>query len=380
MKAVTVTQLTEYISRRLSEDVNLRKLVVEGEISGLSFSGPHAYLTLKDEKSSIRCAIWGSYLKSIDKSLLENGKNIIAYGEISPYARNGSYSLSIKLIEDAGEGKLMAEFNRIRKLLEDEGLFDNKYKKPLPEFPSLIGVVTSDTGAAIEDIKKIILGKNDYASILIFPTIVQGDNAPASIISNIELANSVSRSGRKIDVLIVGRGGGSAEDLAAFNDEGVARAIFGSEIPVISAVGHQSDTSISDFVADVRAETPTAAADMAVPNTDDLRNDIEYFKDGLLTAMQNKLMAERQYLDNRRDLLYSNMRGKIAETRIVLEKAKVMLRENDPRNILEKGYAIVSDENGKFISDIGSVEVGNTYNVTLKDGTFKAAVSDKEGK
>ena len=264
MKPVTVSQVNEYIAKKLRDDLNLRGLAVEGEISGLSRSGQHYYLTLKDAESQIRCAIWGSNAAKIDMSLVQNGQKIVAVCDISPYARGGTYSLSIRYVEAAGEGDLAAEFRRVKEKLEKEGLFDRKYKKPIPEFPYRVGVVTSATGAAIEDIRKIITAKNDFTDIIIFPALVQGIGAVNSICSNIRIANELSKNGMHIDTLIVGRGGGSPEDLAAFNDEEVARAIFASEIPVISAVGHEIDFSISDFVADARAETPTAAADMAV--------------------------------------------------------------------------------------------------------------------
>jgi exodeoxyribonuclease VII large subunit len=275
----------------------------------------------------------------------------------------------------------MAEFNRIKKLLEDEGLFDRKWKKPIPEFPVRVGIVTSATGAAIEDIKKIITSKNDLTDILIFPTQVQGEGAPASIIRNIELANSLAASGLRIDTLIVGRGGGSPEDLAAFNDEGVARAIFASEIPVISAVGHESDVSISDFVADLRAETPTAAADIAVMNTFELKDEIAYCRQMLMKAMRQKIESERMLLSSRTDLLHSNMRGKITEARSAVEKAMIMIRENDPRNIFTKGYAAVTDTEGNIIPGVDSIEEGCSYTVRMRDGSFTALASDvtKEG-
>ena len=278
MKPVTVSQVNEYIAKKLRDDLNLRGLAVEGEISGLSRSGQHYYLTLKDADSQIRAAIWGSNAIKIDMSLVENGKKIVAICDISPYSKGGTYSLSIRHVEAAGEGDAAAEFNRIKEKLEKEGLFDKKHKKPIPVFPYRVGVITSATGAAIEDIRKIITAKNDLTDILIFPTVVQGIGAVNSIIENIKQANELNRIGLHIDTLIVGRGGGSAEDLAAFNDENVARAIFASDIPVISAVGHEVDFSISDFVADMRAETPTAAADIAVMNTFELRDDIENSK------------------------------------------------------------------------------------------------------
>ena len=381
MKPATVTQVNEYIAKKLRDDFRLRNLPVEGEISGLSRSGQHIYLTLKDAGSMIKCAIWASNIRRIDTSLLENGRKVIVIADISPYAKGGSYSLSITHIEDAGQGALMAEFNRIKKLLEDEGLFDKKWKKPIPEFPLRVGIVTSATGAAIEDIKKIITSKNDLTDILIFPTQVQGEGAPASIIHNIELANSLAASGLRIDTLIVGRGGGSPEDLAAFNDEGVARAIFASQIPVISAVGHESDVSISDFVADLRAETPTAAADIAVMNTYELRDEIVYCRQMLMKAMRQKIESERLLLSSRTDLLHSNMRGKITEARSAVEKAMIMIRENDPRNIFSKGYAAVTDSDGHILPGVDSIEEGGSYTVRMRDGSFTALASDvkKEG-
>ena len=381
MKPATVTQVNEYIAKKLRDDFRLHNLPVEGEISGLSRSGQHIYLTLKDAGSMIKCAIWASNIRRIDTGLLENGRKVIVIADISPYAKGGSYSLSITHIEDAGQGALMAEFNRIKKLLEDEGLFDKKWKKPIPEFPLRVGIVTSATGAAIEDIKKIITSKNDLTDILIFPTQVQGEGAPASIIHNIELANSLAASGLRIDTLIVGRGGGSPEDLAAFNDEGVARAIFASQIPVISAVGHESDVSISDFVADLRAETPTAAADIAVMNTYELKDEIIYCRQMLMKAMRQKIESERLLLSSRTDLLHSNMRGKITEARSAVEKAMIMIRENDPRNIFSKGYAAVTDSDGHILPGVDSIEEGCSYTVRMRDGSFTALASDvtKEG-
>lgn len=376
MKAVTVTQVNEYIAKKLRDDYNLRRLPVEGEISSISRSGPHIYLTLKDAGSILKCAIWASNIPKIDPSYLENGRKVIAVGDISPYAKGGSYSFSITHMEDAGEGDLMAEFNRIKKLLEEEGLFDRKWKKPIPEFPLRVGIVTSSTGAAIEDIKKIITSKNDLTDILIFPTQVQGIGAPASIIENIELANKLAAEGLRIDTLIVGRGGGSPEDLAAFNDEGVARAIFASAIPVISAVGHESDFSISDMVADVRAETPTAAADMAVMNTFELKEDISEYRRILLRSIRQKIEAERMLLSSRTDLLHSNMHSKVSDARSAVEKAMIMIRENDPRNVFAKGYAAVTDENGRIIPDTSGITADSTYTIQMRDGSFSAEVTE----
>ena len=375
MKPVTVTQVNEYIAKKLRDDLNLHGLVVEGEISGLSKSGQHYYLTLKDPNSQIRAAIWGQNAAKIDMSLVENGKKIVAVCDISPYSKNGTYSLSIRYIETAGEGDLAAEFNRIKEKLEKEGLFDKKYKKPIPVFPYRVGVVTSSTGAAIEDIRKIITAKNDFTDIIIFPTAVQGVGAVRSICENIKLANRLNESGTHIDTLIVGRGGGSPEDLAAFNDEEVARAIFVSEIPVISAVGHEIDYSISDFVADLRAETPTAAADIAVMDTFKLREDIDNSRRMLITSAEQKITSERRILDSGSALLGANIRAKISEARSALDKAVILLRENDPRSIFSKGYAAVTKD-GEVIPGITGIVKGEEYRIIMTDGSFTARVTE----
>lgn len=378
MRPVSVTQVTEYISKKLRDDYNLKGLVIEGEISGLSKSGQHYYLTLKDSESMLKCAIWGSNARNIDMSLVKNGKKVIVVADISPYAKGGSYSFSIRHVEAAGEGDLMAEFNRIKSLLEKEGLFDQIHKRPIPVFPERIGVITSSTGAAIEDIKKIITAKNNYTDILIFPTQVQGIGAVGSIIENIILANELNRNGLQIDTLIVGRGGGSAEDLAAFNDEQVARTIFASDIPIISAVGHESDFSISDFVADVRAETPTAAANLAVMNTFELAEDIERCRKLLSDSIMLKIQAQRMLLDSRTEALYLNMKNKLNESRSLIEKAVIKLNENNPQNIFSKGYSAVLDGNGTIVSDINDIVIDDDYEIRMKNGSFKAKALDIE--
>ena len=372
MKPVSVSQVNEYIAKKLRDDLNLRGLAVEGEISGLSKGGQHYYLTLKDADSQIRCAIWGSNTAKIDMSLVEDGKKVVVICDISPYARGGSYSLSIRHVEAAGEGDLAAEFRRVRDKLEKEGLFDKKYKKPIPQFPYRVGVVTSATGAAVEDIRKIITAKNDLTDIVIFPTVVQGIGAVNSICENIREANRLSASGTRIDTLIVGRGGGSAEDLAAFNDEDVARAVFASEIPVISAVGHEVDFSICDFAADARAETPTAAADMAVMDTHQLREDIEKSRQMLITSAGQKIASERRVLDTGRELLRTGMKARIAESRSEVEKALIILRENDPRSIFSKGYAAVTDGSGGIVAGIAGIRAGDEYKIMMNGGSFTA--------
>lgn len=376
MNPFSITQFNEYVSKKLNGDPNLKNLPLIGEVSGISTSGGHMYFSLKDENSVLRAVIWRSNISRIDTSLIKNGSKIVALGDISAYARGGNYSFSIRMVESFGEGDLAKEYNRVKKLLESEGLFSREHKKPIPRFVKRIGVITSDTGAAIEDIKKIITSKNDYADIIIFPTLVQGIGSPASIIKSIETANNYSKSIKCIDVLIIGRGGGSAEDLAAFNDEGVARAIFASKIPTISAVGHESDVSISDWVADARAETPTAAADMAAINTFELREQIARNEQELKNSIAYKIKMERNNIKIQREHLIHAMNGEIREMRLRIDKAVIALKENNPTNVLSKGYALVT-KNDKVVSDMSNIALDEIYTIVMADGSFEAKTTSK---
>ncbi|MBF1359339.1 MAG: exodeoxyribonuclease VII large subunit [Mogibacterium diversum] len=376
MNPFSITQFNEYVSKKLNGDPNLKNLPLIGEVSGVSTSGGHMYFSLKDENSVLRAVIWRSNISRIDTSLIKNGSKIVALGDISAYARGGNYSFSIRMVESFGEGDLAKEYNRVKKLLESEGLFSREHKKPIPRFVKHIGVITSDTGAAIEDIKKIITSKNDYADIIIFPTLVQGIGSPASIIKSIETANNYSKSVKCIDVLIIGRGGGSAEDLAAFNDEGVARAIFASKIPTISAVGHESDVSISDWVADARAETPTAAADMAAINTFELREQIARNEQELKKSIAYKIKMERNNIKIQREHLIHAMSGKIREMKLNIDKAVITLKENNPTNVLSKGYALVT-KNDKVVSGMSNIALDEIYTITMADGSFEAKTTSK---
>lgn len=376
MNPFSITQFNEYVSKKLNGDPNLKNLPLIGEVSGVSTSGGHMYFSLKDENSVLRAVIWRSNISRIDTSLIKNGSKIVALGDISAYARGGNYSFSIRMVESFGEGDLAKEYNRVKKLLESEGLFSREHKKPIPRFVKHIGVITSDTGAAIEDIKKIITSKNDYADIIIFPTLVQGIGSPASIIKSIETANNYSKSVKRIDVLIIGRGGGSAEDLAAFNDEGVARAIFASKIPTISAVGHESDVSISDWVADARAETPTAAADMAAINTFELREQIARNEQELKKSIAYKIKMERNNIKIQREHLIHAMSGKIREMKLNIDKAVITLKENNPTNVLSKGYALVT-KNDKVVSGMSNIAFDEIYTITMADGSFEAKTTSK---
>ena len=377
MKPVSVTQVNEYLANKIDSDFNLRNVAIEGEISGLTRKG-HAYFSLKDEQCVIRSVVWKSQLPKINPELLEDGRNVVAVGSVRLYAKGGTYSFQIHYMEDAGVGKAKTAFEALKKKLEAEGLFRPEYKKPLPEFPECVGVVTSTEGDALRDIQKIILKKNNYVNLLIFPTYVQGVNAPASICQGIHLANRVSESGKRhIDLLIVGRGGGSPEDLAAFNEESVARAIFQSDIPIISAVGHEPDVSISDYVADARGATPSEAADMAVPDVHEIQKRIAECRSALSESLRFKLLNEKRMVESLTQLLCSNMRNRVQKARNEMEQALIKLREGNPKRVLERGCAAVLNEAGTIVSDIDDVSEGEEYTVLLRNGRFKAQVTGK---
>lgn len=377
MKPVSVTQVNEYLANKIDSDFNLRNVAIEGEISGLTRKG-HAYFSLKDEQCVIRSVVWKSQLPKIDPELLEDGRNVVAVGSVRLYAKGGTYSFQIHYMEDAGVGKAKTAFEALKKKLEAEGLFRPEYKKPLPEFPECVGVVTSTEGDALRDIQKIILKKNNYVNLLIFPTYVQGVNAPDSICQGIHLANRVNESGKRhIDLLIVGRGGGSPEDLAAFNEESVARAIFQSDIPIISAVGHEPDVSISDYVADARGATPSEAADMAVPDIYEIQKRIAECRSALSESLRFKLLNEKRMVESLTQLLCSNMKNRLQKARNEMEQALIKLREGNPKRVLERGFAAVLNEAGTIVSDIDDVSEGEEYTVLLRNGRFKAQVTGK---
>lgn len=380
MNPITVSQVNNYISNKLRSDFNLKDMAVEGEISGLSQGAGHIYFTLKDKDSMIRCAIWKSIRKNIDESLLENGRQVVVIADISPYAKGGSYSLSVRGVMARGEGALMAEFNRVKKLLASEGLFDESHKRPLPFFPERVGIITSSTGMAIDDIRKTILQRNDYVDLIVFPTIVQGPAAPQSIIENIREANRLNKEGKRIDILIVGRGGGSPEDLAAFSDEQVARAVFNSEIPVISAVGHTEDVSICDFTADVCAKTPTEAGKL-ITDTFQLKEEILDRIRMLDDSIEGRVISERRAVEDSMRLLSSEVRGKIRQLKMEVDKSVLVLRENNPQKIFSKGYAAVTDSDGKIISHVSAMSRGEQYEIIMNGGSAEVTVlSTKETK
>ena len=373
LKPITVSQLNDYISRVLGTDPLLGAVVVKGEIFSLKYhSTGHIYFSIMDASSKISCFLPREYAETLSFPL-SDGQEVILTGAINVYKKNGTYSLYVRHVEVEGEGDLAIAFEQMKAKLQKEGLFDPSHKKPIPQFPKKIGIITSKTGAAVRDILKILQTRNHMVDVVIFPVLVQGVAAAGDIARMIDYVDAKFDD---IDTLIVGRGGGSADDLWAFNEEIVARSIYRCNIPVISAVGHEIDFTIADFVADKRAETPTAAAQMAVPDTKELSEKLEEMKDYLYVQLSNKLMYHRLYVDNLATSMKQHLQRKIQDNQHKIDSLKLILEENNPLKILESGYAVVSDLDGKVMRSVADLQTDNRYLVQLKDGFAKVLVEE----
>ena len=394
MKPLKVGEVNTYIKRMFAGDMILSNLQVEGEISNFKchYSG-HMYFSLKDDKGKIRCVFFKSDNENLGVNL-ENGDKIVATGYISIYEKEGDYQLYIRSIKAKGQGDLFKAFELLKKKLELEGLFEESRKKPLPHMPKKIGIVTSATGAAIRDIITIIKRRYPSCGILIYPALVQGPNAPRDIIKGLVYLDKR----KDIDLIITGRGGGSLEELFAFNDEELARTIYGLNTPIISAVGHETDFTIADFVADLRAPTPSAAAELAVPNAVDLRRML-YSKYNHLMSNYNrwitsnkkelqilsgelkfnspvlKLKDKRQEVDNLfKDIMYT-MDKKIDGENKKLMKLKHHLSLLNPSIGLDNGYGILLDERGFLIRSIDQISLDENIDIIMKDGKLSTKVT-----
>ena len=397
---LTVKQLNSYIKAVLENDLNLASISVEGEISNFRGIGPsgHAYFSLKDSSATVKCVIWSSTVRRLTQPLA-NGKKIIAHGKITLYEPTGEYQLIISRVETVGEGNQSLAFEQLKQRLSQEGLFNAEFKKEIPPFAKLIGVVTAENGAAIQDIRKRIHRKNPFTRIVLYPAIVQGKDAPKSIISGIDFFNR--RYQEKVDVIIVGRGGGSAEDLAQFNDEGVVRAIFASEIPIISAVGHETDFTLSDFVSDLRALTPTDAADRAtfdyyayLAYLNDNRARIEFLVKRICAAYQRELaqLQNRRIFTNPASILadYKNqlefikhkfqnaIKKIVQEKRTDLDTGITKLEALSPLKVLARGWSVVTDKENKLVHSIKQVKRDDVLRIRLDDGKVTARAIEVE--
>ncbi|WP_101773018.1 exodeoxyribonuclease VII large subunit [Peptostreptococcus faecalis] len=416
IRALEISELNEYIKRILNDDPILNNIKVRGEISNFKkHSSGNIYLSLKDEKSKINCMIYKSHVDA--KLELEDGNTVIATGYISSYSRDGIYQLYIKNIEKEGLGNLYKEFLKMKNKLASEGIFDDRHKKSIVKFPKKIGVITSETGSVIKDIINVVGRRYPKVEIVLYPASVQGENSTKTLISGLKYFNSKE----SVDTIIIGRGGGSLEELWSFNDEELARTIFNSNIPVISAVGHETDFTICDFVSDMRAPTPSAAAEIATPNIDDLKNiqkeiikrmsnsvskifEIEKFKQQSFikrtkNLAENSLNLEKYKLKSsfqrytvyvEKDMLndkYIEMDRYLERIMILIDmqmKDKkdqlksfgISMNNLNPFSVLERGYS-VAENNGKIISKKEDVNINDDIDLRVIDGIIKCRVIEK---
>ena len=392
----TVGQINQYIKNMFSQDYLLHSLSVRGEVSNLTYhSSGHIYFTLKDKLGVISCVMFAGNRRGLSFSLKE-GMQVVVTGKVDVYERDGRYQLYASSIAKDGMGELYERFIRLKEELEDMGLFAPEYKKPLPGAPKVIGVVTAPTGAAIRDIISVAKGRDPYVQIILYPAIVQGEAAPASIVRGIHMLEQ-----KQVDVMIVGRGGGSLEDLWAFNEREVAQAIFDCQIPVISAVGHETDTTIADFVADVRAETPTAAATLAT--VDRVREDerLARCKQALDRAMSRSIEVRRSSLKSAQAILSAKSpANRITSYRhraaIISDRLEAGMKKaiDDRRNRLaliasgldgvspllkfSQGYSYTETADGRCVNSVDRVKTGDEIGIYVKDGRISATVTGKD--
>ena len=396
-QVLSITQLNEYIRGKLDRDVLLGNVAVRGEISNYKvYPSGHHYFTLKDEGASLKCVMFkGNAIRLRFRP--DNGIKVIAMGKISVYPRDGVYQLYCTAMAMDGIGDLYAAFEQLKSKLAAQGMFDPAHKKPIPKYPAVIGIVTSSAGAAIHDMLRILRKRYPLSEVRLLPVRVQGVEAPGEIAAAIRYANYHKLA----DLLIVGRGGGSIEDLWAFNDERVAHAIYESEIPVISAVGHEPNVTISDFVADLRAATPSNAAELAVPDQDALRQNLDACSQSMASILNRQLKAARQHLNvlasrpalasptgyleqKQKNLELLENRLVSSQTRILEHKQRQFvsltskLDAMSPLKVLTRGYAMVQTEGGAVLKSVSQTNPGDRIKITLGDGSVTAEVADKE--
>ena len=394
-KVLSITQLNEYIRAMMDRDGLLSEIAVRGEISNYKmYPSGHHYFTLKDESAALKCVMFKGNAARL-RFRPDNGMQVIAIGRVTVYPRDGAYQLYCTAMAMDGIGDLYAAFEQVKAKLSAQGLFDPAHKKAIPKYPKTIGIITSSAGAAVHDMLRILRRRYPLARVRLLPVRVQGAEAPAEIAAAIRYANTYSLA----DVLIVGRGGGSIEDLWAFNDERVAYAIYDSVIPVISAVGHEPDVTISDFVADMRAATPSNAAELAVPDQEALRQTLDSMTSTMATVLRGRLSAAKSnlavlsgshclrsplgYLTQRRDGL-SVMRDKMISIQLKnlgIKRQRFMtltakLDAMSPLKVLARGYAIAQTTDGTALRSVKQVVAGDTVCVSLWDGILTTLVSD----
>ena len=388
LKTLSVGEVNNYVKKLVENDFILKNLNVKGEISNLKFhSSGHIYFSLKDENSKVNCIMFKNNAVNLDFRL-EEGMKVEIKARLGVYHKEGTYQLYCENIKKAGIGELFEEFHKLKKELSEEGIFDEKYKRALPKFPKRVGIITARTGAAVRDIINVIQRRNKSLDIILYPAKVQGENAADSIIEGIRYFNNE----KSVDVIILGRGGGSIEELWTFNNRDLAYEIFNSRIPTVSAVGHEVDFTISDFVSDMRAPTPSAAGELVSPSLQEMINDLLNKKEFLHRAIDRKFLNAKKDVD----LLHKGLKGNnpkhIIEKRIKevnsleeklnflgkrkIDKAKdelialnSILQTLNPLNTLGRGYSVIMDKKDKVINEVSELKKNDMVKVIMKDGS-----------
>lgn len=390
----SVGQVNTYIRAMFTQDFMLRRISVSGEVSNLKYhTSGHIYFSLKDLSGVISCVMFAGSRRGLG-FLMKNGQKVVVTGSVEVYERDGRYQLYAKKITLEGAGALYERFLALKEELEEMGMFSQQYKQPIPAYARTLGVVTAPTGAAVQDIRNIALRRNPFLQIVLYPALVQGEGAKESIVKGIETLDAMG-----LDVIIVGRGGGSIEDLWAFNEEEVARAIFNCTTPVISAVGHETDVTIADFAADLRAPTPSAAAELAVADvrglleqlalsrrrmehaltvkTEAARNRAEQCRMRLSYASpESRIREKRQFLTDMERKLQEGMADRIREYRYRFQLLAERMRGLSPLEKLIQGYSYIRDEKGRTVTNIHQTHVGSILNIRVTDGNILARVEE----
>lgn len=394
----SVSQVNSYIKNMFTQDFALQKISIKGEVSNCKYhTSGHIYFTLKDKTGTLAAVMFASQRKGLSFRLSE-GQQVIASGNVNVYERDGKYQLYVNQIELDGAGDLFRRFQALRDSLEEMGMFAPEYKQPIPAFAFRVGVVTAPTGAAIRDIMNISHRRNPYVQLYLYPALVQGEGAAASIVRGIQVLDRMG-----LDVLIVGRGGGSIEDLWAFNEECVARALFACQTPVISAVGHETDVTIADYVADLRAPTPSAAAELAVFDYMQFAGQLTYFKQRLDRAFsyrktaaqatlrelklqlqmahpQHKLQQKRQYLGDMQEKLELLLQRQLTAEKHRLSILAERLEGLSPLQKISRGFAFVTEKDGKRVDSVEQVSAGEQLVLHMSDGSLLVQVEETEKK
>lgn len=396
-RILSITQVNEYIRAQMDHDPLLSSVAVRGEISNYKlYPSGHHYFTLKDDNAALKCVMFKGNAFRL-KFRPENGMKIVAFGKVSVFPRDGAYQLYCTAMNVDGVGDLHAAFEQLKTKLAAQGLFDEAHKKHIPQYPETIGIITSSAGAAVHDMLRILKKRYPISKVRLIPVRVQGEEAPGEIAAAIDYANHFQLA----DVLIVGRGGGSIEDLWAFNEEVVAHAIYRSEIPVISAVGHEPDVTISDYVADLRAATPSNAAELAVPDQDALRQTLDSMSAAMASVLSRQIKTGRMHLKalsagsalqspvayiqikrNALELLNNKLisafSAYISSKKHQFTRHTAMLDAMSPLKVLSRGYSVLMSDGGSVITSVRQVNQNDSVSVSVSDGVFRAVVLDKK--